>query len=282
MKLRRAWMWALVVLVSLLALGCQGEDELDALEIAARSDAAMEEVNSCGFEMELDMDQEFETEEEDEFMDLGMGMSMSGAGTMTFEPQAVHLEMTSQAMGMDMDSEMYVFEDTMFFFSPDTGWMELAADSPGMDQVFHDPMEYYEYAEVLGEVEPGDIELLQEEDYYVLDYVDHSGALATLLKEEMQEEMEMEWEDMPELREEMEEIWEDLEFSDVTYRLKVNRDSFLPAEVSTDYTVSMSLFGESTIMVNSLHFAFFDYDEIGEISVPDEVREEAMPADDWY
>ncbi len=263
MKNRLMVLLLLVIVFSVFILGCE-DDELSVQEILDKSVEAVKEANSSVFEMETD--QEIEVAGFD-----SMIMSTTATGKTIEEPMAAEINLQMQMDEMQMDMMIYLVDDIIYMSIPGLGWVrEDITESENLAQSFEDP---YEYFDMLEEAGTENFVMQKEGDYYLLTYEDETGALAELMKEQVREQMAAELYDDPE----MDEYFGEVDFLDFYYSIKINSNTFLPAENKIAFSMTIDMMGEKMFLEQDTVIRYLEFGTFDAITVPDEVIDQAVP-----
>ncbi len=284
MKSRLIVILLIAIALTVFNAGC-GEDELSVQEILAKTMEATDESNSSVFEMELHQK-----------MDIvgldSMIMETTATGKMVEEPLATAIEMQIDMADMQMDMTMYMVDNIGYYYMsipdvgwdmsiPDVGWVKIDLTENGiLEQQYQDLFEYqdpFEYYYMLQEIGTEKVDMERVGDYYLLTYEEDTGALAELMKEELLEQMSTELFDDPE----MTDAFEDVAFSDLHYSIKIDSNTFLPAENIIAFTITMEIMDETMYIEQDVIIKYLEYDTFDTITVPDEAITEAVPVDNY-
>ncbi len=275
MKSRLIVILLIAITLTLFNGGC-GEDELSVQEILAKTMEATDESNSSAFEMELYQKMDI----------VGIDtiiMETTATGKTVEEPLATAIEMQIDMADMQMAMTMYMVDNIGYYYMSilDVGWVKIDLTENGpLEQPYQDLFEYqdpFEYYYMLQEVGTEKVDMERVGDYYLLTYEEDAGALAELMKEELLEEMSTELFDDPE----MTDAFEDVAFSDLHYSIKIDSNTFLPAENNISFTITMEIMDETMYIEQDIIIKYLEYDTFDTITVPDEVITEAVPLDSY-
>ncbi|MGI6097930.1 MAG: DUF6612 family protein [Dethiobacteria bacterium] len=290
MKIRFSLILALIFLVVLLPVGCREEsDAMQAADVYTKSQEAMQEVSAYSFELEMNQVMHFP-----EPLALGgeemtdtLETQITNRGRATQDPLAIEMTMkvdipflgTLLEMG-EMEMRFYLTENEMYTYEPIQDlWIRqsLTDLGPGMEQMKEfsqaagEPMYLFN---LLGEDGAGKATLEKEDEYYVLTLTDDDGTLMKKLLEEITTQLGNVFSG-PTLQSDVEEALKNLEFSDLDYRIWINKETYLTDKTYLSYALSMTLEGE-TMGLSQTATATFDYEDFDSITIPDEVVNSAV------
>lgn len=258
----------LVTAALLFLTGCE-EDELTAMEVLEKSDQATIGSNSYSFEMETRQDMAIPG-----FGDMSTTMTATGKAIM--EPMAAELQMKTDMAGMKMDMDLYIDGNMFYINIPELGWVkEDMSEEVMMAQAYEDPFAYFE---MLQQVDLESLTLVLEEDFYYLTYEDETGQLAALMTQKVKEQLGSDFFDDPEI----DDIFDNFDFSDLFYSITIDSETFLPAENTVSFKMTMEMMGEVIEMAQDVRINYLEFGTVEKIVIPDEVLDEAVPLGDMF
>lgn len=147
-KKNSLWMTSLLLLTLLSACGTK---ELDKAEVLGKSIEASTALSSYSIEMDMDITAD------------GMDQKMSITGDVTHNPDAMYFNMNMEALGMEIDSEMYMNKDAAYM-SMFGEWVKMDTEELGItsfDQLNEESLEKLNQFK-------DQIEMTEEEGKYIL------------------------------------------------------------------------------------------------------------------
>ncbi len=263
----------LLMLVIFVGSGCE-EDELTIAEVIEGAIQAVDGINATAFEME--MIQDFNMEGMYSFT-----TTARATGRAMEDPMMAEYQVEMETAGMRFDMKMYLADNLLYIEIPEFGWVwEDITEEVMFAESYEDP---FEFIDLLENVNPENVSMEADDGYYSLVYEDATGELATLLKERAEAQLGAEMFGLSEAEEaEIENILSELEFSELIYKVKIDTQSFLPAESEIAYNLSMEMMGEVLDMRQEINITYVEFDTFESIEVPDEVINEAIPLSELF
>ncbi|SIS44055.1 DUF6612 family protein [Salimicrobium flavidum] len=262
-----------LILCSLLAACSTAEGE-DAAEVFKQAEKASESLESVAMDME--MSQTVSTEGDESTGD--MNIDMSASGEMQIDPLLLHQTLeVDTAMGemAEMPAqqiEQYVTEDAMYMTNPMNGeWMKapqamqeqltqsasLETQSPTKQlEMFKDHI--------------SDFSMEETEDSYKLDV----SATGEEMKSLLSSVMEQSGNDMMN-----EEMFEKMSINRTDISFVLAKDTYYPETVDLSMDITIEEEGQTVHMTQESNITYSDYNNIGELTVPDEVMNNAEEMD---
>lgn len=255
--------------VGLAACGTQTDNGLTVEEVFTKSAEASEEVNS----MHADMVIEQTITSEEMNMSTVMDMTMD----MVVEPLMMHQEGTIMIKAPEMpeipmEVEMYMTPEGIYTHDSSMAgsWIkmpdsELEQIQAMMNQQAADP------AAQLKQLEPfqDDFTFEETEEAYILS-LDASG-------EEFQQLLDREMENLADqLGAEETEALGEVEVGSVQYEIYIDKKTYITESLDMTMNLSMTMEGETVDMTQEVESVFTQFDEIEEISVPQDVIDQAQ------
>lgn len=252
----------MLLVLALLVSGC-GVDGLSSEEVYTKALEAISNIDSYTFTMEYDQSISIPGV-------MDMQSQVSATGQAIEEPPAMNMDMVVEAEGMVFYMSSYLVDDVMYLYMDEFGWVWMSVEEElGLAQTFQDPADFMK---LLKEVGMEKIEFSRDGNYYILDLFDESGTFMDAMMEEVMAQGGLDMFGGAEVQE----LFRDMEFSDIRYKLAVDTETFLPAEVWLSYTATINFMNEEMIMEQDVHMTMDNYGTIDEIVVPQEVIDAAV------
>ncbi|SDJ63533.1 DUF6612 family protein [Salimicrobium halophilum] len=265
------WKKALTVLfLSMILAACGTAEGEDASEIFKQAEKASDSIESVAMEME--MSQEITTEGDTEGLPGGnMSMDVSSSGEMQFDPLILHQSIDMETMmGEEMPEipaqtmEQYVTEDAMYMTNPMGGeWVkapevlqeQLNTSVPAEQQAPGSQLDMFKE-------HISDFSLEESEDHYKMSVSATGEEMESLMQKVMEEAgTEMLTEDMMKNT--------TINSTDITFTL--NKETYYPETVDMKMDITVEEQGQTINLVQDTKITYSDYNEISELSVPDDV-----------
>jgi hypothetical protein len=251
----------LVLVMAITFVACDGEDLPSAEEIIEGMNQAVADVRTGEFDMEMTMDVDAKVEGESG----NANMEMDASGVIDIENSQAQMAMTmhEEATGeedMDMEAEVYLVDNTLYFLTDALGmmtdafgmgptWMKLdISEMEGLPEGYWEQADLLEPQEELLEFQPELLEALEIEvtgservdgiDCYVLESNPDMERLWQIVME-MYKTTELEMPDMTDMPEDFEDYLDEM-FDSFTEKLWVAKDSYLPMKVEVEVTMEFT------------------------------------------
>ncbi len=253
--------------IALLLTACGAADDgMSTEEILTRSAEAMENVSSYAVSSEVDQTMETGAET----MDFATNSRME----VTQNPLAYHevTEMTMMGEAEEMEFTSYFHEDHGFYLQDPLmgGWMQLPdearEDMMAMAEIQMNPEDQLEQFQE----HVSDIEVETTDDEYII----HLSGKNLDVEEMMEQVGGMDG------MGEMMDVMEDVDIQEFDYTIHIDSDTFYQTAASISMSMTMDMMGETTSMDQAVDMTMDSFDEIGEITIPPEVLEEAEQIDE--
>lgn len=271
--MKKKWL----IFISLLAMGfiisaCSSTEGQKLEEIYANATEASENLDSLA--MTIESEQTFEVEGED-----GSGESNSPLQTdvpiqstieseMQMDPVAFH--QTIETMGQSM--EQYYTEEGFYMTSPmEDGWMKAPKEL--LDQMNAVSAQQQTPASQLETLKDyvDEFNLETEGSNYILSFSSKGENVQNLIEDSIEETMPegMFSEDM----------MAGVEVNELRYRFAIDKDSYYPQNMNMEMSMTVEENGESITIQQSMSGEYSRFNEIEEITIPEEITEtaEEMP-----
>ncbi|MDQ0483517.1 DUF6612 family protein [Guptibacillus hwajinpoensis] len=261
-------LYSLIVTVFIVLAACSGTTEsggeisvdngIDAEEVFEKSIAAQENVTS--FKMLATMNQTIRSNGEE------MQITSEIDSDMVMDPMAFHQVIDMDANGEAMQMESY-YTEAGFFMKQGEEWMEFPDEMTDtlltIQQSQADPSEQMEMLKEYVD----EFKLTENEGTYVMT-MKASG-------EKFQELLDETVEDFGTQNEALQGVTEQMKVNEVEYTLTIGKDDFLTKEFRMQMDSDMTMEDETLSMVMEMDSRFKKYNEIEEVTVPEEVIQQA-------
>ncbi|WP_404449740.1 hypothetical protein LG307_08380 [Sutcliffiella horikoshii] len=242
------------------------QEALTAEEVLQKSTEAMAALSS--YSMEMISDQEISMSGEDTIK-----MVTTTTTDMSLNPMAMY-QVTSieDADGMmeSMDNESYFSEDGFFVYDSMAGqWFkmpeEFTAQLNAMSEMQTNPAEQLEMLKDYTD----EITMTEEEDHYVLNFEgsgeqfnEMAGMIGGMVGDDMGEMMQ--------------EMLSMMTVNQLSYLVHIDKESFYQTKVLLNMDMEMDVDGEKVSSIQVMDSTLKNFDEVGEIKVPQEVIDSAQ------
>ncbi|UOQ46084.1 hypothetical protein MUN89_09290 [Halobacillus salinarum] len=180
------------------------------------------------------------------------------------DPLAYH--QTVQTMGQSI--EQYYTTDGFFISQPGSNQWVKAPDNmvEKMSQITAaDQMPAKQLSKLKDYVD--DFNLEEKEGNYILTFHSKGEDVQELIKNTMKE-------NFPEAKL-PKDLFKKLTINDVTYRYTINKESYYPKAIDIEMNFSIDNGGQKTSVKQTLSGTYSDYNELGNITVPKEIKSSA-------
>ncbi|MGD7054600.1 DUF6612 family protein [Sutcliffiella horikoshii] len=242
------------------------QEALTAEEVLQKSTEAMADLSS--YSMEMISDQEITMAGEDTIK-----MVTTTTTDMSLNPMAMY-QVTSieDADGMmeGMENESYFSEDGFFLYDSMAGqWFkmpeEFTAQLNAMSEMQTNPAQQLEMLKDYTD----EITMTEEEDHYVLNFEgsgeqfnEMAGMIGGMMGDDMGEMMQ--------------EMLSMMTVNQLSYLVHIDKESFYQTKVLLNMDMEMDVDGETISSVQVMDSTLSNFDEVGEITVPQEVIDSAQ------
>lgn len=242
------------------------QEGLTAEEVLQKSTEAMAALSS--YSMEMISDQEISMAGEDTIK-----MVTTTTTDMSLNPMAMY-QVTSieDADGMmeSMENESYFSEDGFFLYDPMAGqWFkmpeEFTAQLNAMSEMQSNPAEQLEMLKDYTD----EIKMTEEEGHYVLNFEgsgeqfnEMAGMIGGMMGDDMGEMMQ--------------EMLSMMTVNQLSYLVHIDKESFYQTKVLLNMDMEMDVDGEKVSSIQVMDSTLTNFDEVGEITVPQEVIDNAQ------
>ncbi len=235
------------------------DEGVDAQEVFEKSIEAQEDVKS--FKMNAEVNQTIGSGEDK------IDMKSEIEADMVMDPMAFHQMIDMTANGEAMQMESYFTEDG-FFTKQGDQWMkfpdEMTDTLLSMQESQVDPVKQ--------------MKMLKE---YVDEFTltEENGTYVMTLKasgDKFQQLMDKTVEEMGTQSEVMQQSMDQMKVNEVAYTYSLDKESYLPVQFEMVMDSEMTMDSETMSMVMNLDSTYDQYNEIGDVTVPEEVIENAQ------
>ncbi len=242
------------------------QEEMTAEEVLQKSTEAMAGLSS--YSMEMISDQEISMSGEDTIK-----MVTTTTTDMSLNPMAMY-QVTSieDADGMmeGMENESYFSEDGFFIFDSMAGqWFkmpeEFTAQLNAMSEMQTNPAEQLKMLKDYTD----EITMTEEEGHYVLNFEgsgeqfnEMAGMIGGMMGDDMGEMMQ--------------EMLSMMTVNQLSYLVHIDKESFYQTKVLLNMDMEMDVDGEKVSSIQVMDSTLTNFDEVGEITVPQEVIDSAQ------
>ncbi|AXF56217.1 DUF6612 family protein [Salicibibacter kimchii] len=242
------------------------EEEMDAEEVLSQSMEAMDQLNN--YSAEMDMNQSITVDGEEMPMDMTMSMDVV-LDPMSFSQTMVTPNPMTEE---DMEIEQYMDEDgTIYMLDPEIDeWIMMDGSALGMENIEDLEISPQEQLEMM-QAYTSELSLEEEEDRYALT-IEGSG---DELMEITREFATMQQGD-PQMQAEMEQVLGQMEINALDYVIYIDKETFYQEEMEMNMDLEMEQEGQTMEMSQEMQGTFSDFDEIGEIEIPQEAIDNAI------
>ena len=234
------------------------DEGVNAQEVFEKSIEAQEDVKS--FKMNADVTQTIGSGDDE------MEMKSQIEADMVMEPMAFHqiIDMTANGEAMQMES---YFTEEGFFTKQGDQWMkfpdEMTETLLSMQKSQIDPVQQMEMLKEYVD----EFTLEEEEDTYIMTLKASGDKFQQLIDKAIQE--------MGAQNEMMQGSMDKMKVNEVAYTYSIDKENYLPVQFKMDMDSEMTMDSETVSMVMDLDSTYDQYNEIGDITIPEEVIENA-------
>ncbi len=263
-----------VLLVIGLMGACSSTEGSKIADIYSKSTAASKDLNS--FSMKADSvqwvrmgDMESKKTVNGKEIPGGLPMQTTIDADIQIDPAAFHQHVTS----MGQTTEQYYTEDGFYM------------SSPGNEKWMKAPKEYLDQLNQLAEAQKtpaqqleklqdyvDEFDLDQKDGQYILSFHSEGENVKDLLKDTMKETF-------PEGKL-PKDLLDNVTIKNVDYTFKIDKESYYPTAIDMEMNFTIDDQGKKTHIKQTLNGIYSDYNQIGEISVPDKIQKSAKELPD--
>lgn len=236
--------------------------ELTLSEVLERSTAASDSLDS--FAVQMDLQQEMSGVE---------NLSISSVIDMkaVTKPMAIHQKMNMEVPGSSeqVETELYFTEDGIYMLQPmGEGWMKLPTELS--DQVMQSSPQQSNPAEELKKLQKfvDDFTFEQDENSYILTLSASGDKFQEFIDDAIQQSL------TPEMTEGMD-VTSDMKINKVDYQITIDKETFYPSTLNMNMDMDITVDGETIHLVQKMNGKYTEYNQINEITVPQEVIDSA-------
>lgn len=271
--------WLSILLASLLVIvlaACNNSDKLTLEEVYKKAIDRQNEIKSMSSDVQMDMKMVFG--QGDEKLELATKSDLKM--DMTIDPLTMYIKGKMSADGIfdeesfDMDLEAYITKDSMYMFETESDvWMKFAITN--MEEILGQTANQANSAEQLKALEPfiEDFKIEEKDNEYILTLKSASEKFTKYILEQIQ------LSDSLGLSDEEKEIIEKIKYDEVSYVLKIKKDTFDITEMNMILSMTLGHEGESMGIETNSKMLFSNFDKVEEIKVPQQVIDSAVEVD---
>ncbi len=234
------------------------DEGVNAQEVFENSIAAQEDVKS--FKMNADMTQTIGSGDDE------MEMISQIEADMVMEPMAFHQTIDMKANGEVMQMESY-FTEEGFFTKQGDQWMkfpdEMTETLLTMQESQIDPVKQMEMLKEYVD----EFTLSEEKDTYVMTLKASGDKFQQLIDKTIEE--------MGAQNDVMQESMDQMKVNEVAYTYSIDKENYLPVQFKMVMDSDMTMESETISMKMDLDSTYDQYNEIAEVTVPEEVIKKA-------
>lgn len=273
MKVKKTWIALIgLAVVSLMMTACSASEAQKLDEIFTKSTEASESLDN--FAMEMVSEQTFETEGEEGSSPLPTGVPFTTEldSKIQMDPMAFHQTIKMDMMG-NTEMEQYYTEDG-FYIKPseEEGWMKASKEL--QDQLNALSTQQQTPAEQLKQVEDyiDEFNLESDDTNYVLSF-SSSG-------EDVQKMMEDTIDKVIPEGTFPEGMMDGITINSIDYEYTIDKESYYPKHMVMNMNMTIEQNGQKVTVDQSMNGTYSQFNEIGEITVPEEVIQNAKEMPD--
>ncbi|MDQ0207836.1 LPXTG cell wall anchor domain-containing protein [Alkalicoccobacillus murimartini] len=252
--------------ISVPSLALADEDS-NAVDILNQSNEAMLELDSYSSETVMEMTMEGIDGEE-------VTITTTSEEDVTMNPFALHQIVTTSIPGeAETTLESYWTEDGFYQETADGEWTKLPDElSEELNELMGMAMagDQVEQAEAFGD----DMSVEDTGDSYILTYDGDGEAI----EEAMQEWMDMSMGDDEAMM--LEELLNQITYNEINYEMTIEKDTYYMTDLTMYADMDIEFEGESTNMTQSIDMNVHNFNGVGSIEVPEDVKNNATPLED--
>lgn len=263
-----------VVITTLLLVltlsACSSTEGKKIEEVLTKSSDVSENLESFAVKTESEQTIQLESNETNGLPQGGIPIVSTIDAVHQVEPEAFYQTVET----MDQVTEQYYTEKGLYMTSPtQDGWVKAPENI--LDQIQAMSAESQTPAEQLQHLEKyvEDFQLKQEEENYILTFQSNVENAQQLVEDAVQENLPAD--EIPE------ELLNTLDVNELKYRMVINKDTYYPQTFSMDMDFNMEEEnGERIQLQQSLYSEFSRFNEIEEITIPQNILDEAEEIED--
>ncbi|WP_079478390.1 DUF6612 family protein [Halobacillus salinus] len=266
-----------IALIGLLAMtivlaACSAEEAQELEEVFSKATEASENLDN--FAMEVVSEQTFETDVEEGSSPLPTGVPITTTldSEIQMDPMAFHQTIEMDMMG-NTEMEQYYTEEGLFIKpSEQEGW--LKAPEEMMEQLNALSSKQQTPVEQLKQVEDyiDEFNMETEDSNYVLSFSSSGEDVQKMLEDTMS--------DMLPEGIFPEDMMESVTINSINYEYTIDKESYYPKHMVVDMNMTIEQDGEKVTIDQSMEGSYSKFNEVGEITVPEEVIQNAQEMPD--
>ncbi|TGB02157.1 DUF6612 family protein [Halobacillus salinus] len=266
-----------IALIGLLAMtivlaACSAEEAQELEEVFSKATEASENLDN--FAMEVVSEQTFETDAEEGSSPLPTGVPITTTldSEIQMDPMAFHQTIEMDMMG-NTEMEQYYTEEGLFIKpSEQEGWLKA-------------PEEMMEQLNALSSKQQTPVEQLKQVEDYIDEFtmeMEDSNYVLTFSSsgEDVQKMLEDTMSDMLPEGTFPEDMMESVTINSINYEYTIDKESYYPKHMVVDMNMTIEQDGEKVTIDQSMEGSYSKFNEVGEITVPEEVIQNAQEMPD--
>jgi hypothetical protein len=271
--------------LSLLTIAACGDTATPTSGVKDESNLTLQEVYNKAIERQqslksvhakLEMDQVTELTMEGQTMQITSSSNLTM--DLTQDPLSLYtngtMDMNMGEEKLSMPLEMYMTEqDGFFFYNGDTKqWLKLPENQ--QELLLQQTGAQADASEQLEQLKPfiEDFTFKQDNDSYLLTLVIEGEKFKEFILSQMNNSLG----DMSEVDEE---VLSNMSFEDSKYEIVIGKDTFDTKEIDLDLTIVLDIEGQTTKVESDTKVEYSKFDEVKQISIPEEVKKNAVSSD---
>ncbi|MCA0972840.1 hypothetical protein LCM20_19825 [Halobacillus litoralis] len=255
-----------IIAMSLLLGACSSSEAQKLDEIFTKATEASESLESFSMDMVSEQEYQSEGEESNSPFPPGVPMTSEIQSDITMDPMAFHQTIKIDALMTEM--EQYYTEDGLYIKSSDEeSWMKAPKEL--LDQLNAISSQQQTPAEQLKNVEEyvDEFTLESDDDNYILSFSSKGEDLKKMMEETLNEVMPEGT--MPEG------MMDSVTFNSVEYMYTIDKETYYPKKMDMSMNITVEEAGEKMTIDQTTKGSYSNFNEIDEITIPDEVIENA-------
>lgn len=268
--LKKSSMIITTLLLVMILSACSSTEGKKIEEVITKSSEVSENLESFAVKTESEQTIHLESGENNGLPPGGIPITSTIDAIHQVEPEAFYQTVET----MDQVTEQYYTDKGLYMTSPtQDGWVK--APENVLDQIqamssnSQTPAEQLQHFEKYVE----NFHLEKEKDNYILTFQSNVESAQQLVEDAVQETLPAD--EIPE------ELLNNLEVNELKYRMVINKDTYYPQTFSMDMDFNIKEEnGESMQLQQSLYSEFSRFNEIEEITIPQDILDEAKEIED--
>ncbi|UOQ94200.1 hypothetical protein MUO14_04345 [Halobacillus shinanisalinarum] len=264
----KGWMIISLLFIMLVSAACSSAEGEKAIDVFNKSSEASKSLDSLAMSINMTQNINVESPEGTDTtgnMPMNMPIKTTIDSKMQMDPIAFH--QTIDIFGQTV--EQYYSEDGMYMSQPGKeGWFKAPKEIVDqLNQVSAAQQTPAKQLETLQEY-VDEFNLEEKENFYILSFSSKGENVQKLIEKTMSESMPEKL--LPE------DLLKGLTVEKASYTLTINKDTYYPEaiESAVDFTIEMN--GEKTSVSQEMSGTYSQFNEVGEIKIPQEVIDNAQ------